>query len=593
ARHAQPAKTTTPAAAENYVYQMGQEQWPHDRCYYCAKDGCNMRTCGLLQEDLRVGHVQRSGAYVVYKDGRRLKRTEKGMRADVLARLSMERDVSSKTARRDPPPHIGAVIHLVSEDDELSQDMRAHGLAIEALPITDFEHEHDDDGVLMIHDLRNELRGHMFTLVEAGYDQHQAEEGAWALAISDRKANRVTRAATKSAKPYDKEDEKKGKGKSVRFEEVTSNVPPAVKASTTAASTPSQASLSTSSPSVPAPRREDWPRATFSAATNGPTVDSTATTTVKATKANTLPIQEIDMTTKEGPKFRYQAEVELGRNVDELCDKVFSQVTVTLPLNDLLVLSPSIRKRAFEMTKTKRVPTSVVSAGASIVLDGDGEEGEHEEMVISLPISMMDPARHPRYTASLHRANISIAGVTMHGIFDCGAQVNTFSRQAWERSRLPLNMNRQITMQGVNLDPAKALGVCEMVDIPFGGVTTIAHMFVFPTSPFDFILGQPWLQDHLVANTETGSVYKMLIRDFKDPTRRVTIVLRNENNHTIEEVGENEIAQGLALTTGLGETFRVTPEEYATLERLGGTLMDPSVAVDGEIVDSSSFGRQH
>lgn len=46
--------------------------------------------------------------------------------------------------------------------------------------------------------------------------------------------------------------------------------------------------------------------------------------------------------------------------------------------------------------------------------------------------------------------------------------------------------------------------------------------------PFVILLGQAWLQDHLVAMTENGDVSKVLIWDFHNPEIRVSVVLHTD-----------------------------------------------------------------
>ncbi|KAG8754623.1 hypothetical protein FRC14_004882 [Serendipita sp. 396] len=106
------------------------------------------------------------------------------------------------------------------------------------------------------------------------------------------------------------------------------------------------------------------------------------------------------MTSKEsGPKYRYTSEVEDAHDADKICDKIFGQVTVTVPLLELLSLSPHMRKQIAEITKTKRMPTSIVpkSVNAQYVTRENYEENEEEEvdnLVLALPIRPDDLATH-------------------------------------------------------------------------------------------------------------------------------------------------------------------------------------------------------
>ncbi|KAG8754624.1 hypothetical protein FRC14_004883 [Serendipita sp. 396] len=116
-------------------------------------------------------------------------------------------------------------------------------------------------------------------------------------------------------------------------------------------------------------------------------------------------------------------------------------------------------------------------------------------------------------------------------------------------------------MRGVSLTEERSIGVCEMVDVPMGGITTLAHFYIFLKSPFDFILGQPWIRDHLIAQTETGTVSKMMIRNFLNPSQCVTIILQNESKAKIEEIEEEEVSAAVATTES--EECRVAPDVFS------------------------------
>lgn len=84
------ATTNTHAHAASGSYSAPPVEWPTDRCFYCAIDGCSMRKCPRVEEDLRSGLVKREGAFLVYKTGERLRRREGGFREDVTAKRTRD-----------------------------------------------------------------------------------------------------------------------------------------------------------------------------------------------------------------------------------------------------------------------------------------------------------------------------------------------------------------------------------------------------------------------------------------------------------------------------------------------------------------------
>jgi len=298
-------------------------------------------------------------------------------------------------------------------------------------------------------------------------------------------------------------------------------------------------------------------------------------------------IQEIDMTMKDpGPKYRFTSDVEEGVNVSNTIDHILRLCTVNIDLKDLLALSPAMRKHLTEMTKTKRVPTSE-TAGKGVKKVSAVIEGESaEEGVISLPI-METVERSPRYSGALPRIHADIGGTVAIGMMDTGSQINLMTREFWMKTGLPLNEGRKIRMQGVNLTGEQSQGLCEHVEVPFAGVMTRAHFHVFEKAPYPFILGQPWIQDHILAITETGHTNKILIRDFKDPKNRVTMILRNDPESTARGDLPTVVEMGtptpieVSAYYGIIEDIAVKPEVFEILEEgLGEADQRPVHTVD-------------
>lgn len=165
---------------------------------------------------------------------------------------------------------------------------------------------------------------------------------------------------------------------------------------------------------------------------------------------------------------------------------------------------------------------------------------------MSLPTIIDEGDRSPRYSGTLPKLQAEINGSAAIGMMDT------------------INEGKKIRMQGVNLTGDQSIGLCEHVDVPFAGVTTKAHFHVFKKAPYPFILGQPWIQDHLIAVTETGHVNKILIRDFKDPKNRVTMILRNEASPSPRGDLPTVVEMGTPVETaayyGIDEERSIPPE---------------------------------
>jgi hypothetical protein len=226
-----------------------------------------------------------------------------------------------------------------------------------------------------------------------------------------------------------------------------------------------------------------------------------------------------------------------------------------------------MRKHLAEMTKTKRVPTTDVARPKKVLV---AEEKQEEVSYLSMPV-IEASTRNPRYSGALPRIQAEINGAPAVGMLDTGSQINLMTEEYWMKTGLPINEGRKIRMQGVNLTGDQSMGLCEHVQVPFAGVTTRAHFHVFKKGLYPFILGQPWIQDHLIAVTETGHTNKILIRDFRDPKSRVTMILRNDESTDrgdMPTVVEMSMPPAIEVTAyvGIVEDCVVEPEVFEELE---------------------------
>jgi hypothetical protein len=528
---------TQPLPKNTYTMQSNQyrnAEWPRNKCFYCSTEGCSMSTCPLLTKDINEGIVIKEGASLLFKTRERLYRKANGIREDVLGRLareSAERKSTTSAVKSSAPHQVNSF--------RIADDAEYEGFYIgiqecdpaEAEKVNVYTQTAEEERLADI------AETYFMELAEDGWSDDEAIEVAWSMANLRSGNGTKGREARESAKPYDRE---KGKGrvKGVRFADPpaanTSIAPrPNIDPVTPAPRFPPAAPMPSHPVPLPKPLASDWPRATQSNPIVAPRTTSSAKP-APAPKPDNEPVPfskppsvpEIDMTTKEpGPKYRFTSDVEESVNVDKTIERIFGEVKLTVGLSELLALSPAMRKRLAEMTKTKRVPTTdyVPKSKKVAVVE---EIPPEDETYVSTNIVQVE--RSPRYSATLPKVQTEVNGVLGIGMMDTGSQINVMTEEFWMKTSLPINEGRKIRMQGVNLIGDQSIGLCEGVEVPFGGVTTRAHFHVFKKAPYNFILGQPWIQDHLLAVTETGHVNKILIRDFRDPKSRVTIVLRND-----------------------------------------------------------------
>ncbi|KIM19721.1 hypothetical protein M408DRAFT_30983 [Serendipita vermifera MAFF 305830] len=297
--------------------------------------------------------------------------------------------------------------------------------------------------------------------------------------------------------------------------------------------------------------------------------------------------------------MRFTSEIEEMIDVEGAVHHILDDIRLSVNLTQLLALSPAMRKHLSDITKTKRVPTTNVPKEKKVLVAK--QEEDEERAFVSMPVLEV-PTRSPRYSGALPKVQADINGAPAVGMMDTGSQINLMTEEYWMKTGLPINEGRKIRMQGVNLTGDQSMGLCEHVEIPFAGVVTRAHFHVFKKGPYPFILGQPWIQDHLIANTETGSTNKILIRDFRDPKNRVTMILRHDTElpargdlPTVMEMGMPP--PEVSAYVGIIEDCAVEPEVFDQLEGYLALEDDREItridALTGKKEqEASSFGRQ-
>ena len=588
--------TTTQAGLDpnrEVTYLAQYAEWPQTRCYWCFKEGCGLRSCPTREQDRRDGLVIEQEGTWIGKAGRRLRRANPGgFHADAVGQAATHRTAMMTTmmTTRDTPPHLmTAAYEVVSEESDWLGLNGAHCIRIEDEDVDAYELKEDDAKVLSVSDVREQVETYFTTMIQEGVDNEVARNAAWSLAAATKPLGKAKTAA-RSANPYAKDD-KKGKGK-VRFDEHDPSIPPAVREATRPTGFPVQTPVTIN---VAAPSSTDWPRGLASSQDKTGSTSATVENAGSSFRTSTgAPIPEIDMTSKDTARFRLASEIEETRDAEAICNDVYKQVVVSVPFLDLLALSPPMRARITDMTRKKRVPTMTTSKPTTVarttaaIVTEDGGKWEDGEIVVAAT-TIMDPNRRPRYSAKLPKLSCEIGNVSAIGLLDSGSQINLMTEEFWARTGLPINSTRKISMQGVSLSTERSLGVCENVPIPMGNCITRAHIHVFEKGPFSFLLGQPWIQDHLIAHTESGSVAKALIRDFVDPANRVTIVLRNDANVRIDEVDDVVHAPSVPLSATiqvLDQSTRIDAEDFDKLE---GILWGTGDRVDRNANEDITF----
>ncbi|KAG9052021.1 hypothetical protein FS842_010624 [Serendipita sp. 407] len=476
------------------------------KCYYCSDPNCQIGRCQLLAEDIQAGHVKHEGKYVAYKDGTQLRNPNGTLRALVHAKLQLEKNATkaSTTLGGNAVTMDSCVVEVEyyqpnggsNEEDEGQQSYLSGNINLYS----------------EARQMAEEVEEHTTMMVEGGIDEEVAREAAWAL-VQTRSMTK-NREARESAKPYEKKDVGR---RTLRFKEPERQDPPHM--------APPENTSEKPNPWLP---RAPWPK---SAATSGGASEVKMTPGLSSSQTSPAVIQADtqmkdatgqarDAKATSGPQYRYSSTVEEEVDTEKVISRVFKNSRIELTLDELLALAPSLRKKVSENTKVKRVPITMVKAN---VVSGDFEE-DGDYLVAPAMLT-----REARYTAPLPQVEAIINGQERkRGLLDSGSQLNLMSKDLYESLGLPINQEATINMRGVNLQAMKSIGICENVELRFGNVQTVAHFHVFEKTPYPFLLGQPWILDHVAAISEEEDGTHVQVKDFYNPTKKVSILTWND-----------------------------------------------------------------
>ena len=188
-------------------------------------------------------------------------------------------------------------------------------------------------------------------------------------------------------------------------------------------------------------------------------------------------------------------------------------MSVPIPVKDLIAVSPEFRKQFWDLTMVKRV-TNTSSNSVQV----------HE-------LSALDPVSvSPNFGYKVHRNNDGLIvahhslllqaievkiGESRHsvrGILDSGSEIVAMLKWIWEELRLPIRFDHTMNMSSTNTSIDTTLGVLENLVVNFGTGEVMVQVQILTHTNFDLLLGRPF-HCLISANTE----------DFPDGSQTITL----------------------------------------------------------------------
>jgi hypothetical protein len=284
---------------------------------------------------------------------------------------------------------------------------------------------------------------------------------------------------------------------------------------------------------------------------------------------NNAEVQDPNKLTKPSSGYHFTSTIQEMVDGDAIQRKILDTM-ITLPLKEILGISPELQKRFAGLTKTRREYTSKPVVATSLddpthadstihdnedTLDGTRDPFSNSELLLSYDedtenvddillrySSAVKIHTNPLFAMTTGRFEGTIA--TRHVVFmiDTGSELNLISDELYRQTSLALDVDgARWSLKGINGGAVPLVGCCRDVPLLCGGHRFDHHFFVSRegTGKQDVILGQPWLQWYSASlmYSRTGIVEMCVWKDGdrergSPPTLSIQLVTANAPRNT-------------------------------------------------------------
>lgn len=234
----------------------------------------------------------------------------------------------------------------------------------------------------------------------------------------------------------------------------------------------------------------------------------------------------------DGP-YRLQAPVEDVAFEAAAVEQVLG-TQITLNLQTLLGLAPSVRKNLKDLCTAKRVPMSV-----NYVETPDEEPQRRGSLVLQFEGSTEPDDPDARIVAA-DTLPLRVVWPTVGGtarpecVLDPGSQIVAMRKDIWQRIGAALDPTKKTPMQSANNTINHTLGVIRSLTFEFDGVVLPLQVHVVENAPFEVLLGRPFFalskcntkdyiqgeQQVTLTDPNTGQIVTVPTSERQSPRRR-------------------------------------------------------------------------
>ncbi|KIM47247.1 hypothetical protein M413DRAFT_63547 [Hebeloma cylindrosporum] len=160
------------------------------------------------------------------------------------------------------------------------------------------------------------------------------------------------------------------------------------------------------------------------------------------------------------------------------------EVSITLPIKDLLSISPEVRRYIKEQIITKRVTTASANAFNSDTV---------ECFMAALP-ERSDDIIVADHSVELRVLDLILNDrVQVEAILDEGSQIVGLRKDIWEKLGLPVRSDHKMNMVSANASTNQTIGLIHDLKVTIGAYNFYLQVQVVENASYEMLLGRPFL----------------------------------------------------------------------------------------------------
>ena len=256
------------------------------------------------------------------------------------------------------------------------------------------------------------------------------------------------------------------------------------------------------------------------------------------------PNNDITKKTSPQPQYKYVVPIEDSQDAANVLSRTLDS-NITITQRELLSIAPDVRKQLKELTTAKRqnmADVNLVEYESSVSDTGGYEEDTSDAALVALGTSAMTAEA----TLPLRTVNALVEDtLEVECVLDQGAVVCLMREDLWEKLRVPLSPDKNMTLETANTAKSATLGLIPNTKFTIAAIDVMLQVQVVRQAPFQVLLGRPFFA---VTECET--------KDFVSGDQHITLTDPHDKSRQCKvATGIRNVTREIA-TQGFRETSR-------------------------------------